>query len=164
MPQFRQIRSNSHGLFHLAITLFCLLVTSPAVPAGEVTLVSPVDFGAIDLNPGGDTIVIAADNGPASPSGSRSGVTGGGSGLIHVTSTEAEHVEILYPNSTPLICGSHSLTIKDIGPHSQYNLTGFDLPGGGVTRAISVGGSLELQGDEISASCNGSLSIQLNFF
>jgi len=164
MPTVRQKRDNSHGLFHLAIMLFCLLVTSPAVPAGEVTLVAPVDFGSIDLNPGGDTIVIAAHNGPASPAGSRSGVTGGGSGLIQVTSTEAEHVEILFPDSAPLVCGSHSLTIKDIGPHSQYHLTGLDLPGGGVTRTISVGGSLKLQGDEASVSCSGFLSIQLNFF
>lgn len=164
MPPSRQKQNNLYRLFCLAVILFCLLVTAPAILAGEVTLVAPVDFGAIDLNPGGDTIVIAAHNGPASPTGSRSGVTGGGSGLIHVTSTEAEHVEILYPDLVPLVCGSHSLTIKDVGLHSQYHPNGFDLPGGGVTRTISVGGSLKLQGDETSASCRGSLSIQINFF
>ena len=146
-----------------AAVLGMLLMAGP-LAGGEVTQVSGIDFGAIDLNPGGDTITIAAQNGPAVPMGSRSVVTGGGSGLIRVTSVEAEHLEILYPNSVPLTCTGQSLTITAIGPHSQYHLSGVDLPGGGVARLISVGGSLQLGGNERSGRCSGTMTIQLNYF
>lgn len=161
----RQHPDNANRLFALAALLMCMpLLTSSAIMAGEVSQVTAINFGAIDLNPGGDTIVIDARSGAASPRGSRSVITGGGSGLIRVTSTDVEHVEILYPDVVLLACGSHTLRLTEIGPNSQYHLTGVDLPGGGVIRTISVGGSLDLQGNEASRSCSGSMSIQLNFF
>jgi len=140
------------------------LLAAPPLMAGEVAHFTSLDFGTIDLNPGGDTIVIAAQHGPASPTGSRSVVVGGSSGLMQLTSTEAEHVEIVYPESVLLSCGGRSLNITNIGPNSQYSLSGVELPGGGVTRSVSIGGSLALQGNETSGSCSGSMSIQLNFF
>ena len=165
MPLLWQWPAHVNTVFILVAMLTCVpLLTSPPVMAGEVTLVNGLDFGAIDLNPAGDTIVIAAQNGSASPKGSRSVVTGGGSGLIQVTSVEAEHVEILYPDLVPLVCGSHSLQLTNIGLNSQYHLTGVDLPGGGAIRTISVGGSLELRGNETYGNCSGSMALQVNFF
>ena len=141
-----------------------VLVTVPAVMAGTVGQVTPVAIGTIDLHPGGDTITIAAENGPTSPVSERSLVTGGGSGLITITSTDSEHVEIIYPQEVTLSDGSKTITLSDIPAHSEYDTTGVDLPGGGIAIEISVGGKIVLPGNVSHGSYSGSMPIQLNFF
>ncbi len=147
----------------LAMLLTFLLFTSPSILAGEVSQVTPVSIGTLDLHPAGDTIIIAAENGPASPLSTRSLVTGGGSGLITLTSTVVEHVDITYPESAILSKGAHTITVIDISSHSEYNATGVDLPGGGVSVEVSIGGKIVLPRDVVYGSYSGTMSIQLNF-
>ncbi len=151
----------SYSCLLFGLMLSALLVTASASTAGVVAQVLSPYFGEIDLHPGGDTIVIAAQNGPTVPSAGRSAVTGGSSGRITLTSTVAEHVEVLYPDSVTLNYKGHSLTIRGIPALSQKSA---DLPGAGVRRDLSVGGSLSLRGDENRGNYSGSMAIQLNFF
>ncbi len=155
-------------IFCIALLLW-LLNTSSALQAGEVSLHDSLSFGTIDLHPSGDTIVVDAKNGEATPGGSRSVVTGGGSGLITVTPSLLgdEQVEILYPASVTLDDDNHhNLTIVDIAGSSEYGTSGFDLFQGGAAVDISVGGKLALSGNEVQNSYSGSIPIDIliNFF
>lgn len=145
----------------VGLILLFLLTTASACWAGVVVNVTPPYFGEIDLHPGGDTITIAAQSGPATPETDRSAVSGGGSGLLTLSSTEAEQVEVLYPDSVTLTSGGRSLTLRGVPALSQKSAI---LPGGGVQRELSIGGSLDLQGDEKRGTYSGSMIIQLNFF
>lgn len=148
----------------LVMLLAGLLFTSSAILAGEVSQVTPVSIGTVDLHPAGDAVVIAAENGSTVPVSGRSLVTGGGSGLIILTSTLAEHVDITYPLSATLSNGAHTITVIDISSHSEYNATGVDLPGGGISVEVSIGGKIILPADVVYGSYNGTMSVQLNFF
>ena len=147
------------------VFLSLLLITSSVTLAGEVIEVSPIDFGSIDLNPGGDTILIAAETGRAAPrsAGNRSLVTGGSSGRLTLVSSQAGHVVILYPEFITLAGGGHTLTVKDIPSHSQYAQDGVDFLGNGSQIEINIGGVIEFRGNETRGSYNGSMAIQLNF-
>lgn len=151
------------GPLPASLLLGLFLATSP-VRAGEVLQVTPFGFGTIDLHPGGDTIVIAAENGSAAPLAGRSTVTGGTSGMITLTSTDAEHVEIVYPETVVLTSGGRQLTIRDIAAHSQYAGTGVDLLGGNIQVNVHVGGSLTLSGNEVAGNYSGSMLIEINYF
>lgn len=154
---------NRNIMFQIVAMLLGVLFTSSATLAGEVSRVTPITIGTVDLHPKGDTVVIAAENGPASPVSSRSVVTGGSSGLITLTSTLAEHVDIIYPSSVILSSGGHIIRITDISSHSEYNATGIDLPGGGISVEVSIGGKIVLPGDVFHGNYSGSITIQLNF-
>jgi len=158
---YKQQCSTGQCLLLISLMLSLLLVTASASLAGVVTHFVPPYFGEIDLHPGGDTIVIAAQNGPALPSAGRSVVTGGGSGRLILTSSDAEQVQVLYPESITLTHGGQSITMRGIPALSQQTAT---LPGGNVQREIHIGGSLALQGNENRGTYNGSMTIQINFF
>jgi len=132
-----------------------------ASAADVAVQVIPPYFGEIDLNPAGDTIVIAAQNGPATPSFEHSVITGGSSGILALSSAEAGQVEVLYPQSVTLTSGGQTITIRGIPLLSQKNA---NLPGGGTRCDLSIGGSLMLRGDESRGTYKGSMTIQLNFF
>ncbi len=160
--QIRHMRKCTQGLCLLVgFISVLLLVTASVSPAGVVTQMYPIDFGSVDLHPSGDTIVIAAQNGPATPTSSHSVVTGGGSGMLIVTSPTAEQVEVVYPFSLILTGGGHSVTISGIPSLSQKTAT---LPGGGVSRNLSIGGSLNLASTANRGSYSGTMTIQINFF
>ena len=148
------------------LVLSLLSIAFPASWAGEATPLSPLDFGAIDLNPGGDTIVIAATNGPALPTGGRSVVTGGGSGLIALVANPGteEHVDIGYPDTIPLACEGHQIFLNGISGYSQYASTDILLAEGGAPVQVSVGGVLVFQGNEIGCHYSGTMHLQLNFY
>ena len=145
------------------LILILMILISPSGFAGEISIRHPVSFGRIDLHPGGDDIVIAAQNGSALPTSARSIVTGGESGLLQVTSENVEHVEIIYPTSIFMESGPHRLEITDIGDYSQYNSGGVDVLGDGFPLDINIGGIMRLTGTEENGSYSGSLPITLNF-
>jgi|GEM_PF-3103624 len=147
------------------ILLSPLLTAVPVTWAGEATALSPLDFGAIDLNPGGDTIVIAANNGPAFPKGGRSVVTGGGSGLISLAANLGveELVNIGYPDTIPLKCEGHQISLTGISNYSQYASTDILLTDDGAPVHVSIGGNLVLQGNETECHYVGDMLLQLNF-
>jgi hypothetical protein len=151
-----------------AMQLSLLFVTTSATLAGVVIQETPISFGTIDLHPGGDTIVIAAEFDPVpSPSGTRSVVTGAHSGLITLatSSTEEEHVDISCPDSIVLSqAGGGHLTLRNIHKHSQCNDSGIVLGQGAPPVRIRLGGELVLRGREASGNYSGSLSISLNFY
>lgn len=141
-----------------------LAVTSATAFAGEVTEARSMQFGVITLHPDGDTIVIEALDGPASPQAPRSHVEGGQSGLLTIRSESAEQVQIDYPNSVILTNGEHFLTISDINENSEYGDSPVSLPGGEATIDIAIGGSLTLTGNEAQGAYNGSITIGLTFY
>lgn len=148
---------------HYTITFLLLTVISPAALAGEITSVSPITIGSIDLHPAGDTIIIDAKNAPAIPTSSRSLITGGGSGEIVVKSTNVEQMDVTYPLSVTLSDGDHQLTITDIQTYSEYSDGLVNLPGGGISVSISVGGKIILPKTTVHGNYSGSMLIQLNF-
>lgn len=159
---YRHLQQRASDLFLLvSLTALSLLVTASASLAGVVTQIVPPYFGEIDLYPGGDTITISAQSGPAVAMAGRSLVTGGGSGRIILNSTEAEQAEVIYPDSVTLTRGGQSITIRGIPALSQKTV---NLPGGGVQRELSIGGNLELRGDENRGTYSGPMNIQINFF
>ena len=145
----------------IGLLLVVLLVTASVSPAGVVIQVVPPYFGEIDLYPGGDTVTIAAQHGPAVPSAGRSVVTGGGSGRIILSSAEAEQVEVVYPDSLTLTRGADSLTVRGIPALSQNHVV---LPGGGARVELSIGGHLELRGTERQGDYHGTMTLQINFY
>jgi len=157
----KYIQSNS--CFLLCFVVLSQLLTSPATRAGEISVIKSLSFGTIDFYPGGDTITISALTGSASPQAARSIVTGGGSGLIRITSETEEHVDITYPESVILRSDNHTMTLINIDDLSQYSTIGATVPGDGSALDIHIGGRLIFTGDEIDGSYSGSLSITLNF-
>lgn len=143
--------------------LVCFASSALRSLAGEVTLFEPISFGTIDFHPAGDTIRIAAGNGPATPDGERSIVTGGKSGLIRIVSENIEHVDIIYPSYISLKNGTYSLRLDNISINSEYSSGGADTLGEGLPLDISVGGELVLSGSEKDGGYSGSLTIILNY-
>lgn len=149
------------GLFLLTgSALSVLLVAVSASLAGTVIEVVPPSFGEIDLHPAGDTVTIAAQNGPAMPSVGRSAITGGGSGRIVLSSVDAEVAEVVYPESLTLTSGSDSVIIRDIPALSQ---TTAGLTGGGARVELSIGGRLELRDNQRPGNYSGTMIIQVNY-
>lgn len=146
-----------------ARTLFVLLVLPLPLVAGEIVSVTPLRFGAIDLNPAGDTVIIAAEHGPSIAMAGRSVVTGGSSGRITLRSADVEHVEILFPATVWLFKGGGQIVLRNMDIHSQYQGVGVDLPGGNVPVEVHVGGELLLHGNEQPGLYSGDLLIELNF-
>ncbi|MBM9537094.1 DUF4402 domain-containing protein [Desulfobulbus alkaliphilus] len=145
-----------------SIFLVSLFTTPIAWAEGVVAQVTGLHFGQIDLYPAGDTITIAAQDGPTEKStAGRSLVTGGGSGRISLTSSEPCLVEVLYPASVTLTSGGHTVTVRGFSSLSQ---TSAELPGGGVRRDLSIGGSLELPGNAARGTYSGTLTLHIHFF
>jgi hypothetical protein len=152
-------------IIRLVFIFFILINSSSVAVAGEVSRVVPLSFGTIDLFPGGDIIVINASNGSASAVANRSLVTQARNGLLTLRSMEVEQVDIHYPTSVILVSSSgHQLVITEISTYSQYSDTLVDLQGNNIPVDVSVGGKLQLNGNEIHESYSGTLEIQLNFF
>lgn len=146
----------------LLVSFVLHLLPLPLV-AGEIVSVIPLRFGAIDLNPAGDTVIIAAEHGASIPMAGRSVVTGGSSGRITLRSADVEHVEILFPAMVWLSKGGERIVLRNMDIHSQYQGVGVDLPGGNVPVDVHVGGELVLLGNEQPGQYSGELLIELNF-
>ncbi len=154
-------------IIRLTMLFFCffLIHIPPAAVAGEVSRVVPLSFGVIDLFPGGDTITIDASSGSASAVARRSFVSSARSGLLTIRSMEVEQVDIQYPVSISLVSGSgNQLAITAIPACSQYSETLVDLQGNNIPVDVTIGGKLQLNGNEKHESYRGSLHIQLNYF
>lgn len=131
--------------------------------AGEIVNVAPLRFGAIDLNPAGDTVIISAEHGPSVPLAGRSVITGGGSGRLTLRSADVEHVDILFPATVTLAKGGEQIVLRNMDMRSQYQGVGVDLPGGNIPVDVHVGGELIFQGNEQPGLYSGDLLIELNF-
>ena len=142
---------------------FLLILISSNTIAGEISIKHPISFGHIDVHPGGDAIIISAQNGSALPESTRSIVTGGESGQLQITSESLEHVEFIYPASVTMESGQHSITITEIDVHSQYSSGGADVLGSGFPLDVHIGGKMQLSGTEENGSYGGVMSITINF-
>lgn len=143
------------------LLLLCILPL-PLV-AGEIVSVVPLRFGAIDLNPAGDTVIIGAEHGASAPLAGRSVITGGSSGRITLRSADVEHAEILFPATVVLAKGGEQIVLRNMDIRSQYQGVGVDLPGGNISVDVHVGGELVLQGNEQPGTYSGDLLIEVNF-
>ena len=160
---FQTLLKQRERICILSLSLLPFLPIVPFVQAAEIQQVTPLSFGSIDLSPAGDSIIIAAENGPASPTAQHSVVTGGNSGRIVLRSTTDEHVDITYPNSATLFGGGSTIVVTGIADHSQYSDTGVDVPGDNTSVNIHVGGVLTLTGNEQNRSYTGTMTITLYF-
>lgn len=159
----RRKRSSIPWWFFISM-LISLLLTIPnaALAQGVVSQVIGLDFGHVDLHPAGDTITIAAQDGPTDkPTANRSLVSGGGSGRISITSNEPCLVEVTYPGEVLLTSRGRTVTVRGFSSLSQ---TAAELPGGGVRRDLSIGGSLDLPGHAGQGAYSGTLTLQIHFF
>ena len=157
-PFFR----TSQCIFYSITLPLYLISTVPAALSGTVDQVIPINFGSIDLHPGGDTITIDARNGSASPQGSHSVVTGGSSGRITITSSGSEQATVTYPSSIQLNDTTHFITIDNIGTYSQYNGSIIDLSTP-QTINIHMGGQLHLPSDTVHNNYHGFMVINITF-
>ena len=157
-----QQRSSSPWCFFIGMLIALLLTTPTARAEGVVSQVIGLHFGHIDLHPAGDTITIAAQDGPTDkPTANRSLVSGGGSGRISITSSEPCLVEVTFPREVLLISAGHTVTVHGFSSLSQ---TTAELPGGGVRRDLSIGGRLELPGHARRGAYRGTMTLQTHFF
>jgi len=122
-------------------------------------------FGTIDLHPGGDSIVIAAESGQAVAAGSRSFVHNGRSGMIVLQSASGtyEQVDIQYPDQVILACGGQQIILGGVATHSQFSSVPIDLPADRRRIEVSMGGELVLAGDEKPCRYSGVIPIELHY-
>lgn len=122
-------------------------------------------FGVIDLHPGGDTIVIAAGNGPSEAVAGNSIVHHGRSGMIVLQSSSGtdEQLDIQYPDQVDLSCGGQHVRITGISTHSQHASTVVELPADRRRVEVSIGGTLELSGDERPCHYNGVMPLEMHY-
>ena len=177
----------SKGKFHQAkVVGLCMAVLCVAAPswAGDVTMdvtatVAPsltetvttdMSFGSIDLNPAGDTIVIDAHSGAATPasSGAVSLVTGGTSGLITVAANTDFTINVVYQaNGVVALTEPVSGDIVYLNSIDQYSEGGTINGGvphtGGTDSLISVGGSVQFPSGAAAGTYSGSMTITLNY-
>ena len=151
------------GRLLFAIVVISLSFASPAVFAGEVLQIQPIDFGSIELNPAGDTVVLNGNEENAVPVSSTSLVIGGGRGKIILTSPVEEQVTIDYPSSVTLRSSSHNLSISKVRTYSQYSSGFVNLPGNDIPVTVGIGGELVLSGQEDTVPFNGTMTIILTF-
>lgn len=139
-------------------------IASSASKADEAIAIAGINFGNIDINPGGDTISIDAGNGTAFPQSSRSIITGGQSGAIAIQASDPIDIRVTYPDTVELENGiEHTLTVSQIGPLSQYNGSIMEHPGGNVTKTIHIGGNLIIPASNTGGTYTGTLTIGLDF-
>jgi len=160
-------------LYNSALLIFCgicinIIFSAGNLLAAEVLRTAPPRFGTIDLHPGGDLIRIDARNGTAVAQSihptHRSIITGSRSGLLRIISDSnaEEHVDIIFQNAILLTGPGSTISIKAIDTYSQYSSGGVDIPAGGYAD-ISIGGEIELTGEESNGQYSGNLSITLHF-
>jgi hypothetical protein len=151
-----------------ALTLLACAASAEA--SVEVSSAGP-DFGVIDLNPAGDTVIIAAENGAVEPSAARSVVTGGSSGYLSFTADEPTKISITYPSVSVALKyqdpynGTHYIYVKNIRQHSQYASSSFKVPGDGSVVTVYFGGTLELDGTQTEMGAySGTMNITLTYY
>lgn len=145
-------------------------VTATVAPSLTETVTTQMSFGSIDLNPGGDTIIIDASSGAATPasSGGASVVTGGNSGLVTVAASTNFTINVVYEANnvvelTEPVSGD-SVYLNSIDQYSEGGTVN-----GGVTHTagtdslISVGGSVQFPSGAESGIYSGSMTITLNY-
>lgn len=146
-------------------------VTAAVTSSVVETVTTEMDFGAIDLIPAGDTIVIAA--GTADGSGGVaatpasvgiSDVVGGNSALITIASAIGFDVDVVYEVSIVLTDGTTDATMSLIDANSGGGTAdGTVTHGAGVDTLIHVGGSLALPAGATTGAYTGSTAVTINY-
>jgi hypothetical protein len=135
------------------------------------TVTTELDFGTVDLSPGGDTLTLDASAGAATfAAGGSSTAVGATSGLVTVSSPNGFTITLTYPVSVALT-GSGSaaggtLTITSIGANSVGGVTPV-VKSSGVAPAsdalIHVGGEIIAPSGTLNGPYTGSMTITLNY-
>ncbi len=145
-------------------------VTATVAPSLTETVTTDMSFGSIDLNPAGDTIVIDASSGAATPasSGAASVVTGGTSGLVTVAANTNFTINVVYEaDNVVALTEPVSGDIVYLNSIDQYSeggtVNGGVVHAAGVDSLISVGGSVQFLTGAESGVYSGSMTITLNY-
>ena len=151
-------------LFLLALALIPPL----AVQGASVTATTPMSFGTILADPGGDVFEIdASSNVNATPvkiSGGWSFVMGGGAGVITIAVQPSDitaglTIQLRPPGSLMLQSGSDQILLDDIAANSMVLLT---PPISGVYN-FGIGGTLHLGLNQAPGSYSGTISVTVDF-
>ncbi len=149
--------------YYLLVLL--VVLASPVVcEGGEVSKISSINFGLIDLHPGGDSIEINGNSPNTDPISDRSIVTGGHCGQIVVTAGEEADIEITYPSTVQLINENRTdvLTISKISENSQYGSGDIIHLDKGSSVSVNVGGVLTIPRNVRLTNFSGRLKIQVD--
>ena len=135
------------------------------------TVTNDLDFGSIDLSPGGDTVTIDASAGANTPAASGTSIpTGGTSGLITVASPNAFTITLNYPGTATLTgsgsAAGQTLTVTDIAANSVGGAATVSKSAGaspGSDALIHVGGSIVFPPSTVNGPYSGTMTITLNY-
>ncbi len=174
--QFRQV-----GIMGMCAAVLCVAasawagdvtmdVTATVAPSLTETVTTDMSFGSIDLNPAGDTIVIDAHSGAATPAsaGAVSLVTGGASGLITVAANTDFTINVVYQaDGVVALTEPVSGDVVHLNSIDMYSEGGTAYGGvshtGGTDSLISVGGSVQFPSGSAAGIYSGSMTITLNY-
>lgn len=135
------------------------------------TVTNDMDFGSIDLSPGGDTVTINASAGSATPAATGTSTpTGGTSGLITVASPNAFTITVTYPATATLngagAAAGETLTVSDIAANSVGGAATVPKSSGaspGSDALIHVGGAIVFPPSTVNGPYSGTMTITLNY-
>lgn len=135
------------------------------------TVTTDLDFGTINLNPGGDTITIDASAGAATSSAASGSIIGGGtstSGLITVEHSMIITLWVSYPaGAVTLTSGADTIDITagSIATNSEYSslATAHTSPDATTDITIDVGGEIVIPGAQPDGVYTGTMTITINY-
>ncbi|MDY0361538.1 MAG: DUF4402 domain-containing protein [Desulforegulaceae bacterium] len=146
--------------FSASVTLDATATIEAA--ALTATQQNSLNFGTIIISDQESTIRINASAGAATPSveSGTASVSGGGSGLIYVTTNIDSNVTIVYPASATIANAANQLTINNISANSTPSPLNAVT---GTNNEIHVGGILTVPASQTAATYTGTMSITVNY-
>lgn len=148
------------------------IVTSSVVE----TVTTEMDFGTIEVLPGGDTIIIDASGGGGGAGGAAatpvavgaSAVTGGSSGLITIASAIGFNIDVVYEADSVVVIADDTNTtstfLNAIDTYSGGGTTdGTVTHTAGIDTLIHVGGEIAFPAGSITGNYSGSTNIIINY-
>ncbi|MBF0204168.1 MAG: DUF4402 domain-containing protein [Desulfamplus sp.] len=155
---------HTFSIFFRTLFILCFCLNAGFAKAADVSLIRPISFGAIVVDPAGEIIEIDASGGPALPRVFTSGnsyVNGGFSGIIRVVSDISGQVITLdYPVSFALqASGSPDLVLDGIAARSTHSPVTSDAVG---HIDFNIGGLLHINSGQSSKNFSGTMTINID--
>lgn len=137
----------------------------------QETVTTHLNFGTVDLSPGGDTLTLDAKAGAATfAAGGSSTAVGATSGLVTVSSPNGFTITLTYPASVTLngsgAAAGSTLTLTGVAANSVGGVTPVVKSAGvapGSDALIHVGGQIVAPSGTKNGPYNGSMTITLNY-
>lgn len=159
-----KIKYNIATFYILPFFLFFPLLHQYPLYAAEITSVKDLSFGVIIADPLGERIEIDASSGPSEPQKVTTGgshITGGTSGMIRISSTNAgQQIQIDYLTpSTVLNSNGNTMQVDGINARS----TPPTVTTTGSIVDIHVGGMLHIKPGQAAGAYSGLIEIMITY-